>query len=494
MPATDVVIEAVYEDIPVVTEPPAPTGGIKPTETPAGSAVPTETPSPAASTVPPASTVTTAPPVNTETPVPVQTSSPSSQPSYYIPSINKSQVIIKVMASPAEGGTVTGPAEAEEGASVTVKAIASAGYIFAEWRENGQQASTDADYTFTAKEDRELTAVFKKDTPQATENPANGRINVANNIKTVALVPLPDGWSWDTNDRVKEIPAGGSITAAAYNTGISGNITNNPVIITITRDKCEEDVKVLYTGNNEYAPGCTTEGYGHTECRLCGSVVKSGIKVPAKGHTESVPVITKASKGKDGSIINNCTECGTVLHKTVINAVQSVELSKKFVTYNKKVQRPVVTVKDSAGNILGNGTDYMVSFAKGMKKAGIYNIKITFNGKYQGTVNKTYKIVPEGTSVIKTKKEKKGFLIKWKKQAEQTEGYQVQYSTSKKFTNKTTVKTTVKNRKKTSKVISGLETGKKYYVRIRTYKNVKAGKNTVKVFSGWSAWKAFSVQ
>lgn len=488
MPAEDVVIEAVYEKIPVVTEPPAPS--------PSGSTKPAVTPAPTASTIPPEGTVTPAPPVNTKTPVPVRTSPPVSQPPYYIPSAKK-HVTIRIMANPAEGGTVTGAVEAEEGDTVTVKAATNTGYTFAGWRENGQQVCADAIYTFKAEENRELIAVFKKDTPAATNTPANtinDKINVTNNIKTVAYVPLPDGWSWDKEDSIKEIPAGGSVTAAAYyNAGMPGNITNNPVIITITRDKCEEDPKVLYTGNDEYAPGCTTDGCGHTECSLCGSVINSGIKVPATGHTESTPLITKAAKGKDGSIIINCTKCGTILNKTVINAVQSVKLSKKSVTYNKKVQRPVITVKDSKGNILGNGTDYTVSFAKGMKKAGIYNIKIIFTGKYQDTINKTYKIVPEGTSVAKTMQKKKGFLIKWKKQAEQVTGYQLQYSTSKKFTSKTTVKKTIKDKKITSKFISGLETGKKYYVRIRTYKNVKAGKNTVKVFSGWSACKNFQV-
>lgn len=499
MPAEDVVIEAVYEKIPVVTEPPAPspTGGTKPTPVPTGSTKPAVTPAPTASTIPPEGTVTPAPPVNTKTPVPVRTSPPVSQPPYYIPSAKK-HVTIRIMANPAEGGTVTGAVEAEEGDTVTVKAAANTGYAFAGWRENGQQVCADAIYTFKAEENRELIAVFKKDTPAATNTPANtinDKINVTNNIKTVAYVPLPDGWSWDKEDSIKEIPAGGSVTAAAYyNAGMSGNITNNPVIITITRDKCEEDPKVLYTGNDEYAPGCTTDGCGHTECSLCGSVINSGIKVPATGHKESTPLITKAAKGKDGSIIINCTKCGTILNKTVINAVQSVKLSKKSVTYNKKVQRPVIIVKDSKGKTLGNGTDYTVSFAKGMKKAGIYNIKIIFTGKYQDTINKTYKIVPEGTSVAKTMQKKKGFLIKWKKQAEQVTGYQLQYSTSKKFTSKTTVKKTIKSKKITSKFISGLETGKKYYVRIRTYKNVKAGKNTVKVFSGWSACKNFQVK
>ncbi len=50
-------------------------------------------------------------------------------------------------------------------------------------------------------------------------------------------------------------------------------------------------------------------------------------------------------------------------------------------------------------------------------------------------------------------------------------GYQIQLATDKNFTkNRKTV--TVKGYKKTSKKVTKLKGGKKYYVRIRTYKTV----------------------
>ena len=48
-----------------------------------------------------------------------------------------------------------------------------------------------------------------------------------------------------------------------------------------------------------------------------------------------------------------------------------------------------------------------------------------------GTKSLTYNINPKGTSVSKVKAAKKGFKVTWKKQATQTTGYQVQYSSSK---------------------------------------------------------------
>ena len=70
---------------------------------------------------------------------------------------------VAVSASPAEGGTVTqtGSGTYNDGAAVTVAAIANEGYEFVEWKENGTQVSTDAAYTFIVEGNRNLVAVFK---------------------------------------------------------------------------------------------------------------------------------------------------------------------------------------------------------------------------------------------------------------------------------------------------------------------------------------------
>ena len=63
-------------------------------------------------------------------------------------------------------------------------------------------------------------------------------------------------------------------------------------------------------------------------------------------------------------------------------------------------------------------------------------------------------------------------------------------STSKKFTKKTSKKVLVSKQKKTSQAIKNLKGKKTYYVRIRTYKNVKFNGKTVKVYSTWSKSKS----
>lgn len=88
---------------------------------------------------------------------------------------------------------------------------------------------------------------------------------------------------------------------------------------------------------------------------------------------------------------------------------------------------------------------------------------------------------PSATQITSIKAVNNGFKVKWKKKS--VTGYQVQYSTSKKFTSKTSKTLKVNKAKTTSKTVKKLKAKKKYYVRVRTYKTVKK-KN---YYSKWSA-------
>ena len=97
------------------------------------------------------------------------------------------------------------------------------------------------------------------------------------------------------------------------------------------------------------------------------------------------------------------------------------------------------------------------------------------------------------TSIKKLTAGKKKVTVRWKKQRKNTDGYEIQYSTNKKF--KKAVKTvTVKNNKKNIKTIKKLKRGKKYYVRIRTYKDVFSSGQTIRVYSDWSKKKSVKVR
>jgi len=66
----------------------------------------------------------------------------------------------RVSASPAQGGSVSGAGTFAVGTSRTVTAMASSGYVFSNWTENGSVVSTLSSYTFTLSGNRNLVANF----------------------------------------------------------------------------------------------------------------------------------------------------------------------------------------------------------------------------------------------------------------------------------------------------------------------------------------------
>ena len=202
--------------------------------------------------------------------------------------------------------------------------------------------------------------------------------------------------------------------------------------------------------------------------------------------------VTKATPTANGKIVNYCSVCKKTLSTTVIPKASSKKLKATSLTYNGKVRTPKVIVKDRTGKTLVKNTDYTVSYAKGRKYVGKYAVKITFKGKYSGTKTLYFTIKPKATSISSLKAGSKKFTVKWKKQATQTTGYQVQYSASSKFSKAKTV--TVGKNTTVSKKISKLSGKKKYYVRVRTYKTVKINGKSIRIYSGWSKAKTVTTK
>ena len=249
------------------------------------------------------------------------------------------------------------------------------------------------------------------------------------------------------------------------------------------------------------AATCTKSGLTEgSHCQYCKKVLTEQKEIPATGHQyipsqESYPN-PMATLSKDGRLVSPqvCENCDNEYEKTaVIPKIGTVKLSKTAYTYNGKVQCPDEVVKDRTGKALKGGMDYNVSYSKGMKNVGKYTVKVTFKENYSGSKSMTYSINPKGTSVSKVTAAKKGFKVTWKKQTTQTTGYQVQYSTDKNFkkNNKTV---TISKNSTTSKSVGKLKAKKKYYVRVRTYKTVKFGGKSVKLYSGWSKAKSVTTK
>ncbi len=198
-------------------------------------------------------------------------------------------------------------------------------------------------------------------------------------------------------------------------------------------------------------------------------------------------VVQKATLSSDGSIQKVCSLCDRVQSTEVIKKISSITLSDTSFVYNGKTRKPTVKVKDSEGKTISS-SDYTVSYPKNCKAVGIYKVTVTLKGNYSGKKTMTYKILPKTTSLKSVSGKKKSLYVKWNKNTTQTTGYQIQYTTKSSFKGNNVSTITLKN-KTTAQTIKKLKAKKRYYVRVRTYKNVKYDGKTVKVCSAWSSSK-----
>lgn len=207
----------------------------------------------------------------------------------------------------------------------------------------------------------------------------------------------------------------------------------------------------------------------------------------ALGHTYATVETKKATLSANGKITKKCSNCGDVITSTVYYP-KTFTLSKTSFVYDGKVKEPTITIKDTKGEVI-DPKYYTVTKDTGRKLVGKYNYKITFKTQYIGTKTVSFKINPKATTFSSVTAGKGKMTVKWAKRTTQINGYQIQYSKSSTFASGNKM-VTISSNKTTSKSISNLTKGKKYYVRIRTYKTV----NKVKYYSDWSAKKSVTTK
>lgn len=265
----------------------------------------------------------------------------------------------------------------------------------------------------------------------------------------------------------------------------------------------EEDYEIIRVHDGvpevleaSYEPGTDTLTF-HTDRFSVYAIAYK--KAPAHTHIGTKIEKVKATSGANGVREYYKCSCGKYFEDAAckkeiadfsawkngagrIAAAKSISLSATSYTYDGKVKKPAVTVKDSNGKTIA-ASNYDLTYGSGRKNVGTYTVKVAFKGDYAGTATKSFKINPKGTTIKGIKAKTKGFTVKWKKNKTQTTGYQIQYSTSSKFKGAKMV--TISKNKTTNKTISKLKAKKKYYVRIRTYKKI----GSAKYYSSWSKAK-----
>ena len=279
--------------------------------------------------------------------------------------------------------------------------------------------------------------------------------------------------------------SGWDISKAMQHDGLSGILAQCPQLSLITLGSRTNLGSEMPTPNARYIPNAT------------GKWVNEAGDVFAPAQVPANRAATYAAEGSAAAsaLVNPKPAPPTVspTPKPSKISIAKASISVKSKAYNGKTQKCAVPTVKVGGKTLRHKTDFTYSCKAG-KKVGSYKVTVKGAGKYAGAKTATFRIVPKGTSVKKLSKAKRAFTVKWKKPSKahlkQTTGYQVRWSTSKKFTKKATkvktVKATSAAGKKCTLKVSKLKAKKTYYVQVRTYK--KVGKATY--YSSWSKAKA----
>ena len=180
---------------------------------------------------------------------------------------------------------------------------------------------------------------------------------------------------------------------------------------------------------------------------------------------------------------------------TTANKLKKQKITKVSSTYKKSVGQSFTLKPKAKGKITyktGNKKVATVNSKGKVTVKGTGKATITVTAKATSTYSKCVKKitiygVPKKPEMKKLTAGKKKFTVQWKKD-KKADGYQIQYSTDKKF--KKNVKSVNVSKKSTKATVKKLKKGKTYRVRTRSYKKID-GK---KYYSGWGKVKSVKVK
>lgn len=204
--------------------------------------------------------------------------------------------------------------------------------------------------------------------------------------------------------------------------------------------------------------------------------------------------------GTDELILTKDTKGNVVVRDKDKYTIKSVNLKQDSFVYTGKEIRPEVEVIDAKNKVV-SPDNYSVKYSNN-RTVGIATATVTLKGEYKGEYVKQFSIIPKSTSLKNVKRFNSKLVFSWKLKKKQVSGYQIQISTSKKFSKKSTKNFWVKHKKTTKKAINKKQIKKlkkkslknnKYFVRIRTYKTVKVHGKKKRILSKWSVVKKIKI-
>lgn len=237
---------------------------------------------------------------------------------------------------------------------------------------------------------------------------------------------------------------------------------------------------------------CQSEGKSSIHCKRCDKT-KDEKTIPKTAHNfANEKVIKQATLSQDGTKSLTCKNCGFVQNKA-IPKIATAKLSATSYTYDGKAKKPNITVADSNGTKLAENISCTVTGSRQGTKVNEYTVTLTFKGSYSGTKDLTYKIVPKGNAITSlTSTAKNQITVKWSKQATETTGYVLYYATKEDLSDRKYV--VIKNTSTLSQTVTGLTSNKKYYVAVRTIKDITSNGKTTRIYSTVSPRKTITVK
>ena len=230
------------------------------------------------------------------------------------------------------------------------------------------------------------------------------------------------------------------------------------------------------------------------------TIVKCGDAVLTKGADYKISYRNNINAGTAEMIITGKGAYkGTIIKEYEIAPakITSASMSKPSMAYTGSAVKPTSSVvvkgkKNGELTALIRNTDYKLSYSNNTK-VGTATVTVTGRGNYTGTKKVTFKIVPTKREFKSVEAGKKSITLKWTKKKPEARGYQYQVSTSKDFSSGVKsyrVRIADVSTAAITRTVSGLTSGKKYYVRLRSYAIVN-GKN---YYSGWSKKKSVTIK
>jgi len=150
--------------------------------------------------------------------------------------------------------------------------------------------------------------------------------------------------------------------------------------------------------------------------------------------------------------------------------IEACEITVKDVAFTgKKLKKPSVKVV-WGDTKLERGEDYSLKYDKKTREIGLYLLTVKGKGRFTGSVKVPFYVVPKASEYARLLGSEKQAAKAWKL-LENIEGFQIEYSRNKDFSDSKKAK--IREPKDLAKVLSKLKAGKKYYLRVRLFATVK---------------------